>query len=61
MKIATQNKKKILKERKIYGKITKDTDVIEMLKWGCKNRKLNSLWQIELWLSVRICVEGNFY
>lgn len=61
MKIATQTKKKILKERKIYGKITKDTDVIEMLKWGCKNRKLNSLWQIELWLSVRICVEGNFY
>lgn len=61
MKIATQNKKKILKERKIYGKITKDTDVIEMLKCGCKNRKLNSLWQIELWLSVRICVEGNFY
>lgn len=61
MKIATQNKKKILKERKIYGKITKDTDVIEMLKWGCKNRKLNSLWQIGLWLSVRICVEGNFY
>lgn len=61
MKIATQTKKKILKERKIYGKITKDTDVIEMLKWGCKNRKLNSLWQIELWLTVRICVEGNFY
>lgn len=36
MKIATQTKKKILKERKIYGKITKDTDVIDMLKWGFK-------------------------
>lgn len=40
MKIATQTKKKILKE-KYVGKITKDTDVIEIFKWGFKNRKLN--------------------